>query len=38
MQQSVSKARSVEYDRRFKLAAYTQRWAVTMTKVRIRKQ
>jgi hypothetical protein len=25
-----------EYKRRFKLAAYTERWAVTMTKVRIR--
>ena len=27
---------SVDYRRRFKLAAYTERWAVTMTKVRIR--
>jgi len=25
-----------EYERRFKLAAYTEKWAVTMTKVRIR--
>jgi hypothetical protein len=25
-----------EYKRRFKIAAYTERWAVTMTKVRIR--
>jgi hypothetical protein len=25
-----------EYKRRFKLAAYTEKWAVTMTKVRIR--
>jgi hypothetical protein len=28
--------KSSEYKRRFKLAAYTERWAVTMTKVRIR--
>jgi hypothetical protein len=27
---------SVDYRRRFKLAADTERWAVTMTKVRIR--
>ena len=27
---------SVDYRRRFKLAAYTERWAVTMTKVRVR--
>jgi hypothetical protein len=27
---------STEFKRRFKLAAYTERWAVTMTKVRIR--
>jgi hypothetical protein len=27
---------NAEYMRRFKLAAYTERWAVTMTKVRIR--
>lgn len=27
---------SAEFRRRFKLAAYTERWAVTMTKVRIR--
>jgi hypothetical protein len=32
----VSKARSAEYRRRFRLSAYTERWAVTMTKVRIR--
>jgi hypothetical protein len=28
--------KSAEYKRRFKLAAYTEKWAVTMTKVRIR--
>jgi hypothetical protein len=28
--------RSAEFERRFKLAAYTEKWAVTMTKVRIR--
>ncbi len=28
--------RSGEFERRFKLAAYTEKWAVTMTKVRIR--
>jgi hypothetical protein len=28
--------KSREYKRRFRLAAYTERWAVTMTKVRIR--
>jgi hypothetical protein len=28
--------KSAEYKRRFKLATYTERWAVTMTKVRIR--
>ena len=27
---------NAEYKRRFKIAAYTERWAVTMTKVRIR--
>jgi hypothetical protein len=27
---------STEYKRRFKIAAFTERWAVTMTKVRIR--
>jgi hypothetical protein len=27
---------SAEYKRRFKIAAYTEKWAVTMTKVRIR--
>jgi hypothetical protein len=27
---------SADYKRRFKLAAYTEKWAVTMTKVRIR--
>jgi hypothetical protein len=27
---------STDYRRRFKLAAYTEKWAVTMTKVRIR--
>jgi len=27
---------NTDYKRRFKLAAYTERWAVTMTKVRIR--
>jgi len=27
---------STEYKRRFKIAAYTEKWAVTMTKVRIR--
>jgi len=29
-------AKKTEYKRRFKLAAYTEKWAVTMTKVRIR--
>ena len=28
--------RSGEFERRFKVAAYTEKWAVTMTKVRIR--
>jgi hypothetical protein len=28
--------KSAEYKRRFKIAAYTEKWAVTMTKVRIR--
>ena len=28
--------RSAEFERRFKVAAYTEKWAVTMTKVRIR--
>ena len=28
--------KKLEFQRRFKLAAYTQKWAVTMTKVRIR--
>lgn len=28
--------RSNEYKRRFKIAAYTEKWAMTMTKVRIR--
>jgi hypothetical protein len=28
--------RSAEFKRRFKVAAYTEKWAVTMTKVRIR--
>ena len=28
---------NAEYKRRFKIAAYTEKWAVTMTKVRIRR-
>jgi hypothetical protein len=28
--------RSAEFERRFKVAAYTEKWAVTMTEVRIR--
>jgi hypothetical protein len=31
-----SGAKSAEFKKRFKLAAYTEKWAVTMTKVRIR--
>jgi hypothetical protein len=31
-----SAKRSAEFERRFKVAAYTEKWAVTMTKVRIR--
>ena len=34
---SPTSKRSVEFKRRFKIVAYTQKWAVTMTKVRIRR-
>jgi hypothetical protein len=33
----MKRTRSAEYKRRFKKVAYTKRWAVTMTKVRIRR-
>jgi hypothetical protein len=32
----ISAKRSAEFKRRFKVAAHTEKWAVTMTKVRIR--
>jgi hypothetical protein len=32
----ITAKRSAEFERRFKVAAYTEKWAVTMTKVRIR--